>query len=264
MAPAEARTPKYLHVLNTLRQRISDDVYRPGAALPSENQIAAEFGVSRATVLKSLQALKQDGWIESQQGKANFVRGRPPARRTVPAQVRAALEAGESEAGEPEAGESEAGGSRAGGSRAVELLSVAAVLAEARVAEMLNVGEGAPVYQRSRRTVDADGPVDLVTVYVPVEVAAGTRAGRPEPIRGSLLAHLATRKGIHGDYVVEWTTARRPSPEEADLLDIDKDDPVLAVTVAAYTAAGEPVLASVLVMRHEIEDTYPLAPACRQ
>jgi GntR family transcriptional regulator len=244
MAAAEARTPKYLHVLNTLRQRIADGVYRPGAALPSENQLAGEFDVSRATVLKSLQALKLDGWIESQQGKANFVRGRPPARRTVPGHVRAALEADES--------------------RAVELLSVAAVLAESRIADMLNVVAGTPVYRRSRRTVGVDGPVDLVTVYVPVEVAAGTRAGRPEPIRGSLLAYLASRKGIRGDYAVEWTTARRPSPEEADLLDIDKEDPVLAVTVAAYTAAGEPVLASVLVMRHEIEDTYPLAPACRQ
>lgn len=244
MAPAEARTPKYLHVLNTLRQRIGDGVYRPGAALPSENRIATEFDVSRATVLKSLQALKLDGWIESQQGKANFVRGRPPARRMVPGQVRAALEADES--------------------RAVELLSVTAVLAEPRVAALLNVVDGAPVYRRSRRTLSADGPVDLVTVYVPVEVAAGTNVGRPAPIRGSLLAHLASRRGIRGDYVVEWTTARRPSPEEADLLDIDKEDPVLAVTVAAYTAAGEPVLASVLVMRHEIEDTYPLAPACRQ
>ena len=244
MAPAEARTPKYLHVLNTLRQRIGDGVYRPGAALPSENQIATEFDVSRATVLKSLQALKLDGWIESQQGKANFVRGRPPARRMVPGQVRAALEADES--------------------RAVELLSVTAVLAEPRVAALLNVMDGAPVYRRSRRTVGADGPLDLVTVYVPVEVAAGTNAGRPGPIRGSLLAHLASRRGIRGDYVVEWTTARRPSPEEADLLDIDKEDPVLAVTVAAYTAAGEPVLASVLVMRHEIEDTYPLVPECRQ
>jgi GntR family transcriptional regulator len=191
-----------------------------------------------------LQALKQDGWVESQQGKANFVRGRPPARRTVPAYVRAALDADESSA--------------------VELLSVTAVLAEPRVAEVLNVGEGTPVYRRSRRTVGEGGPIDLVTVFVPVEVAVGTYASGPEPVRGSLLAHLASRRDIRGDYAVEWTTARRPTPEEADLLDIDKDDPVLAVTVAAYTAAGLPILASLLVMpgdRHELEDTYPLAPA---
>src|SRR5688572_1876255 len=122
MAPSEARTPKYLHVLNTLRERIVDGTYRPGTALPSENQLAAEFGVARATVLKSLQALKQDGWIESQQGKANFVRGQPTARRGVPAHARAALEADES--------------------TAVELLTVAPVLAEPRIAALLNIRKG--------------------------------------------------------------------------------------------------------------------------
>lgn len=242
MAPVQARTPKYIHVLNTLRQRIEDGTYRPGTALPSENQIAAEFGVARATVLKSLQALKQDGWIESQQGKANFVRGQPTARRTVPAHARAALEADES--------------------AAVELLSVAPVMADPRIAALLNIPEGTPVYRRSRRTVGNDGPIDLVTVFIPVEVAVGSDATKPEPIAGSLLAHLASRKDIRGDYAVEWTTARRPTPDEAELLGIGKDDPVLAVTIAAYTAAGDPVLASMLVMpgdRHEIEDTYPLA-----
>ncbi|GAA0907667.1 histidine utilization repressor [Virgisporangium aurantiacum] len=242
MAPFEARTPKYIHVLNTLRQRIGDGTYRPGMALPSENQLAAEFGVARATVLKSLQSLKQDGWIESQQGKANFVRGQPTARRTAPAHTRAALEADES--------------------TAVELLSVTPVLAEPRVAALLNIAEGTPVYRLSRRTVSDDGPIDLVTIYIPVDVAAGSDVGKPEPIAGSLLAHLASRKDIRGDYAVEWTTARRPTPEEAELLDIGKDDPVLAVMIAAYTAAGDPVLASLLVLpgsRHEIEDTYPLA-----
>ena len=241
MAPYKARTPKYIHILNTLRQRIEDGTYPPGSALPSENQLAAEFGVARATVLKSLQALKQDRWIESQHGKASFVRGQPTARRAAPAHAVAALDADE---------------------MTVELLSVAPILAESRVAALLNIPEGTPVYRRSRRTVGEGGPIDLVTVFIPVEVAVGSDATKPDPIAGGLLAHLASRKDIRADYAVEWTTARRPTPDEAELLDIDKDDPVLAVTIAAYTAAGDPVLASTLVMpgnRHEIEDTYPLA-----
>lgn len=240
MALYEARTPKYIHILNTLRERIEDGTYPPGSALPSENQLAAEFGVARATVLKSLQALKQDRWIESQHGKASFVRGQPTARRGTPAHAVAALDVDET---------------------TVELLSVAPVLSEARVASLLNIPEGTPVYRRSRRTVGVDGPIDLVTVYIPIDVAAGSDATKAEPIADGLLAHLALRKDIRGDYAVEWTTARRPTPEEANLLDIGKDDPVLAVTTAAYTAAGTPVLVSALVMpgnRHEVEDTFPL------
>jgi GntR family transcriptional regulator len=242
MINLEPRTPKYIWVLNTLRQRIAEGVYLPGAALPSENQLAAEFDVSRPTVLKALAYLKQDGWIESQQGKANFVRGKPTARRTVPAHAQAALDADES--------------------AGVEVLAVAPVLADARVAGMLGIAEGTPVYRRARRTVGEDGPVDLVTTYLPVEVAVGSAATKAEPIDGSLLAHLAERKGIRGDYAVEWTTARHPAADEAELLGLDAHAPVLAISIAVYTAAGEVVLATDLVLpgaRHEIEDTYPLS-----
>ncbi|BCJ58787.1 GntR family transcriptional regulator [Micromonospora endophytica] len=88
-------TPKYLRVLNTLRKRIEDGDYAPGAALPSENQLCTELGVSRPTVLKALGILKQDGWIESQQGKGSFVRGRPAAGHTSPEYARDAVELNE-------------------------------------------------------------------------------------------------------------------------------------------------------------------------
>src|SRR5690348_9563657 len=242
MIDLEPRTPKYILVLNALRQRIDTGTYAPGAALPSENQLAGEFDVSRPTVLKALGYLKQDGWIESQQGEANFVRGKPTARRTVPAHARAALDADES--------------------TAVELLSVAPVLADRRVAGILGIAEGTPVYRRVRRSVDESGPVELVSTFLPVEIAVGSAATKTEPIDGSLLVHLAERKGIRGDYAVQWTSARRPTAEEAELLNLDADAPVLAVTIAVHTAAGEAVLVSDLTLpgaRHELEDTYPLS-----
>jgi GntR family transcriptional regulator len=238
----EPRTPKYIRVLNTLRQRIEDGTYKPGAALPSENQLATEFDVSRPTVLKALAYLKQDGWIESQQGKANFVRGKPTARRTVPAHAHGALHLDEV--------------------TETELLTVAPVLADRRIASILAVPEGTPVYQRQRRTTADEGIIDLVTAWLPIDVAAGSDATKPEPIPGSLLDHLTQRKGVRGDYAVEWTAARRPTADEARLLDIAADDPVLAVTIAVHTARGDLVLAVDVVLpgnRHEIEDTYPLS-----
>src|SRR5215216_4476434 len=90
--PYEVVPPKYLRVLNTLRERIEDGSYGAGYALPSENQLAAEFAVSRPTVLKALGILRQDGWIDSQQGRGHFVRGRPPAGRVSPPFVRDALD----------------------------------------------------------------------------------------------------------------------------------------------------------------------------
>jgi GntR family transcriptional regulator len=237
----EPRVPKYVQVLNSLREKIADGTYPPGSALPSENQLAQEFEVARPTVLKALMYLKQDGWIEAQQGKAHYVRGKPTARRNEPGHARAALDTDET---------------------TVELLHVAPVLADTRVAGLLGIPEGTPVYQRKRRTVDEDGPVDLVTTYLPVEIAVGTDATKPAPIAGGLLAHVAERKGLRGDYAVEWATARRPTADEAELLAVEPDAPMMAISIAVYTAAGEVVLATDLVLpgdRHEIEDTYPLS-----
>ena len=45
--------------------------------MPSEHQLSGEFGIARPTVVRALRVLRQDGWIETQQGKGSFVRGRP-------------------------------------------------------------------------------------------------------------------------------------------------------------------------------------------
>ncbi len=241
MAAYEVPTPKYLRVLNTLRERIEDGTYGPGAGLPSESQISAEFGVSRSSVLKALGILRQDGWIESQQGRGHFVRGRLPHGRTSPAYARQAIDIDES--------------------AHAELLHVGPVLAATWIAQALGIPDGTPVYERRRRTVSDTGPVDLVATFVPVEIGVGTDIPKPDPIPGGLLEHIERRKGLRGDYATEWMTTRLATADEAKLLDLDETDPVLHVLIAVHQASGEPMLATVLVMpgsRHEIEDSYPL------
>jgi len=81
--------PKYAQVVAEIQRRIETGDYLPGTLLPSEHQLVTDFGVSRPTIVKALSALRQDGWIETQQGKGSFVRGRPAlagAQRTRPAE----------------------------------------------------------------------------------------------------------------------------------------------------------------------------------
>ncbi|MCG5221202.1 winged helix-turn-helix domain-containing protein, partial [Streptosporangium sp. KLBMP 9127] len=77
----ESVPPKYAQLVHALQRRIESGDYSPGSLLPSENQLIQEFGVSRPTVVAALRVLREQGWIESQQGKGRFVRGRP-ARST--------------------------------------------------------------------------------------------------------------------------------------------------------------------------------------
>ncbi|QAY15906.1 helix-turn-helix DNA binding domain protein [Streptomyces phage Janus] len=72
----EADQPKYLRVAQALRESIAQGAYRPGQTIPSEPQLAAEHGVSRPTVVRALELLKRDGWIESRQGYGTVVKDR--------------------------------------------------------------------------------------------------------------------------------------------------------------------------------------------
>jgi GntR family transcriptional regulator len=238
----EIPTPKYLRVLNALRGRIEDGTYAPGAGLPSESQLCSEFDVSRPTVLKALGILKQDGWIESQQGKGSFVRGRPPSGRTSPQYARDAIDLDES--------------------AETEILHVGPVLAAPWVSAALGIPEGTPVYERRRRTISPSGPIDLVSTFVPVDIAVGTDVTKPEPITGSILEHIKARKRLRADYATERLTARRVDGVEADVLGVAPDEAVISVVITAHQSSGAPLMTSMIVMpgsRHEIEDSYPLS-----
>src|ERR1019366_3818992 len=73
----EYTPPKYAQVIGEVQRRIEGGEYPPGSLLPSEHQLSAEFGIARPTVVRALRVLRQEGWIDTQQGRGSFVRGRP-------------------------------------------------------------------------------------------------------------------------------------------------------------------------------------------
>ncbi|HLV10739.1 MAG TPA: GntR family transcriptional regulator [Halanaerobiales bacterium] len=66
--------PGYKRIASVINSRIHKGLYPPSSYLPSENTLAAEFGVTRATVRKALNILKQQGTVESFQGKGYQVK----------------------------------------------------------------------------------------------------------------------------------------------------------------------------------------------
>lgn len=56
-----------------LKSRFREGEWSPGDRLPSENEIAEEFGVSRVTVRTSLKQLESAGFVEIRQGAGTFV-----------------------------------------------------------------------------------------------------------------------------------------------------------------------------------------------
>ena len=234
--------PKYAQVVAQIKRRIERGEYPPGSLLPSEHQLVDEFGLSRPTIVKALSALRQDGWIDTQQGKGSFVRGRPAladAERTRPAH------------GVLELPEAELSG---------ELVQAGVKAAPPHVRALLGLEPGAKAFLRQRLLTEDGEPVELASAWLPLDIAAGTDLASADLLNESIRHHLQTRKKIRLDHAVERITARHPSGEEAELLRVSADAPVLSVIVTAYDAASNPVQVSDLVLpgqRHELRDAYP-------
>lgn len=65
--------PLYLQLKKQLLENISAGVYSKGQKIPTENELAQIFSVSRITVRKALKELEQEGLLVRHQGKGTFV-----------------------------------------------------------------------------------------------------------------------------------------------------------------------------------------------
>jgi len=70
---ATAAVPLYHQIENILRLAIENKEFAPGAKLPTEHELGAQYGVSRVTVRKALDALTRAGYLVRVSGKGTFV-----------------------------------------------------------------------------------------------------------------------------------------------------------------------------------------------
>lgn len=64
---------KYLTIYHDLVDNISKDSWTETSMLPSENNLAMEYHVSRETIRKALNLLVQDGYIQKVRGKGSVI-----------------------------------------------------------------------------------------------------------------------------------------------------------------------------------------------
>ncbi|MFC7620037.1 GntR family transcriptional regulator [Microlunatus sp. GCM10028923] len=84
--PDDPRTPSQ-QIANALRAAILAGRLESGERLPTQQQLAARYGVARETVKSALRILDREGLIVSRQGSGSFVR----TRQSVPTDIRGYL-----------------------------------------------------------------------------------------------------------------------------------------------------------------------------
>ncbi|MEQ8840261.1 MAG: GntR family transcriptional regulator [Acidimicrobiales bacterium] len=211
------RTPRYQLIADDLRDRIRTGGFTAGRLLPSEATLSEEFSVSRVTVRRALEQLREIGLIDSQQGLGWFVEGDP---------VRQPL-------GELDTVEQQLAASGAESTRKV--LDFAFIDAPARVAEAL--GETRVLEVRRLNLADGE-PFARVTVWCPEGLA--TRFSRHDVEARPFYELLDVR--VRG--AEQTIAASAASATDAALLNVPTGSPVLVCERITRSDDGAAVLLS--------------------
>lgn len=224
MAPAREvldRESCWARIAQQLSDAIAQGLYGPGDRLPSEAALAAQFGVNRHTIRRSLASLNQRGLVRSNQGSGTFVEafavdlalGKRPRHRHNLAQA----------------------GLRGG----FRVLRSHTIEANAEQAAALRLGQGSPLLCIQMLGEGEGFPLQVSERYFPLP-------------RFERLADMVRRSGSiteafmeHGvsDYVRQESriSARLPDPPVVDLLEQADARPVLLVSSVNVDTEGTPI-----------------------
>ncbi|MYR44133.1 GntR family transcriptional regulator [Streptomyces sp. SID5910] len=206
---------KYEQIASDLRTRVANGEFGPGDLLPSGRDLAEQWGVSRATVVKAYDILRQDGLVVARQGSGFLVTEAPVARP---------------------AGGRRAGSTRlSGGAPYRRLGTPDRTVPPARVAESLGLGHGEEALRRVRLMLLEDGTAQsLVTAWFPASVAdAAPRLTAKGPIAEGTTHYVRRETGRFPVEGVDVTTVRLATEEEARHLGVEQPT---AVAVTLHTA----------------------------
>lgn len=214
--------PLHRQLEEWLRQQIKSGVWAPGAALPTEFELAARFGVSRAPIRQALTSLVNAGLIYRRAGRGTFVA--PPKIGQALDTLRGVAEELRVQGLQPE----------------VELLGVTRVEAPPEVRGVLGADGEVP---RIERLVRVGGePLLWDRSYL-------TPAVNLPPAGDHALFALVESSGFAIEEAEQTIEAAGAEREAAQHLDLHVGDPVLVMNRITRARRGQPVIFTIAVYR---------------
>ncbi len=224
-------------ISRSLERRIVARELTPGDKLPTEFELSREFMVNRHTVRRALSDLQEKGIVESTQGRGSFVR-RPSTPLRLQRRPRFSDHAREQ-----------------GRTPRTEILRLAVRPSEAKVATQLGLRPGEPVIYLERRRFIDDEPTGLSQHHF-----SHTRfPGFIEMYRArGAITQTLTDSGVP-DYTRArtWISARLPTNDEAELLQVPRHVPLLVQRYLNIDGMGRPLEYGISRAATEVEVDFP-------
>lgn len=233
---------KYAEIAGQIRSAIQRGEYERGATLPSEERLAADYGVSRPVVNRAIRLLRSEGLVRVERGRGTVVHEIAPILRNATSRyTKEARERGQSR------GAFATEVRELGHEPRSELVELGPVTPPTSVADALRFEVDEVAAVRRRHMYADDTPVQIATSYVPWSIAAGTPITQEDTGPGGTYSRLADL-GFPVARFTERITVRMPEPDEAVVLRLAEDQPVYVIHHVAWTAEGRPVEVTVHVM----------------
>ena len=212
--------PAYRKIQASIIKRIESGQLKAGDAVDSERELAKIHQVSLMTARHALTALEREGMVHRRRGSGTFVA--PPKIHFNKLTSFTEQMAGRSLAA------------------CSKVLSFSIVDNEPEVAARLSLAEHTRLLKIDRLRLAADEPFAIETCYLPAEEFGGLT--RTAVARGSLFSILESTYGIQIAYADEEMDATAAAPATANLLKVEKSEPLLRIRQVIFSTKGKAAL----------------------
>ena len=215
-------SPLYRQIKALILQAPESGEWRPGQAIPSEQELAARFSVSQGTVRKAIDEMAADNLLVRKQGKGTYVASHNDPRalfrflRLVPV---------DGELSSPQSIPLDCWRAKAG----------------QEASRMLAIEPGAPIIIVRRLLKFASKPVVIDEIYLPGEVFQGLTAETLQGWNGSLYSLFESRFGVRMIRAQERIRAVAADRGASEALKLPEGTPLLSVERVTYTYGDKPV-----------------------
>lgn len=215
-------SPLYRQIKSLILQALEAGEWRPGQAIPSEQELAARFSVSQGTVRKAIDEMAADNLLIRKQGKGTFVASHNDPRalfrflRLVPM---------DGDLAQPQSVPLDCWRAKAG----------------QEASRMLGIAQGEPIIILRRLLKFSNKPVVIDEIYLPGEVFQGLSQEMLQGWNGSLYSLFETRFGLRMIRAQERIRAVAADRSTSEALRVAEGTPLLSVERVTYTYGDRPV-----------------------
>jgi GntR family transcriptional regulator len=212
--------PLYRQLANLLESQIQLGDYKAGNRLPSERELSEAYNVSRITARQAIDLLFEDGLIFREQGRGTFVA--EPRMRHLQG-LTSFTEDMQARGFTPHS----------------RVITQEVLEPDGELQNTLRVVAGQPVLHLVRLRMSDDRPIAIQATHINLALCPGLENENFKD--QSLFALLRSKYYIYPVWTEVDVQAVPASKEEAQLLDVRLNDPLLVIRGKTFTDSFEPI-----------------------